>query len=217
MHAAYGEPLAVLAGDALIVMAFDVLADAGAAAPHRLPALLRAITRGVGAPTGIVAGQAWESEPFTPVEPYHQAKTGALFVAAVTAGAIAAGADPTPWRAVGENLGAAYQVADDLADAVCQDGACGKPARAATRRCNRPNLVHRLGLQGAYARLDTLVARAAAAVPECAGAKRAARPRADAGDEADAPARSVERGVSPRNGERSDRPSAPPSPRRRRA
>jgi geranylgeranyl diphosphate synthase type II len=170
VHAAHGEPLAVLAGDALIVMAFDVLAEAGAAVPHRLPALLRTITRGVGAPTGIVAGQAWESEPFTPVEPYHQAKTGALFVAAVTAGALAAGADPTPWRAVGENLGAAYQVADDLADAVCEDGACGKPA-GRDAALHRPNMVHRLGLQGAYARLDTLVAQAAAAVPECVGAR----------------------------------------------
>ena len=91
-------------------------------------------------------------------------------MAAVTAGAIAAGADPTPWRAVGESLGAAYQVADDLADAVCQDGACGKPA-GRDAALHRPNLVHRLGLQGAYARLDTLVARAAAAVPECAGAR----------------------------------------------
>ena len=170
VHAAHGEPLAVLAGDALIVMAFDVLAEASVSAPHRLPALLRAITRGVGAPSGIVAGQAWESEPFTPVEPYHQAKTGALFVAAVTAGAIAAGADPAPWRSVGENLGAAYQVADDLADAVCEDGACGKPA-GRDAALHRPNLVHRLGLEGSYARLDALVDQAAAAVPECAGAK----------------------------------------------
>ena len=71
---------------------------------------------------------------------------------------------------MGENLGAAYQVADDLADAVCEDGACGKPV-GRDAALNRPNLVHRLGLQGAYARLDTLVAQAAAAVPECIGAK----------------------------------------------
>lgn len=170
MHAAFGEPLAVLAGDALIVMAFDIVAQAGIRAPERLPALIRVIAKGVGAPTGIVAGQAWESEPFTPVEAYHQAKTGALFVAAVTAGAVAAGADPTPWRAVGERLGAAYQIADDLADAVCEDGGCGKPAGQDAARC-RPNAVARLGLQGAYARLDELVGQAAAAVPECAGAK----------------------------------------------
>lgn len=170
VHAAYGEPLAVLAGDALIVMAFEGLAQAGTAVPHRLPALLSAITRGVGAPTGIVAGQAWESEPFTPVEPYHRAKTGALFVAAVVAGALAAGADPAPWRAVGENLGAAYQVADDLADAVCEEGARGKPA-GRDAALHRPNLAHRLGLEGAYARLDALVEEAATAVPECAGAK----------------------------------------------
>src|SRR5579875_673596 len=170
VHAAYGEPLAVLAGDALIVMAFDAVARAGASAPERLPDLLRAITRGAGAPSGIVAGQAWESEPFTPVEPYHQAKTGALFVAAATAGAIAAGADPEPWRAVGANLGAAYQVADDLADAVSSEGTLGKPS-GRDAALHRPNLAHRLGLDGAYARLDALVAAAAAAVPECLGAR----------------------------------------------
>ena len=170
VHAAFGASLAILAGDALIVMAFDGLAQAGVGAPERLSALIRAVARGVGAPTGIVAGQAWESEPFTPVEAYHQAKTGALFVAAVTCGAIAAGADPAPWRAVGERLGAAYQIADDIADAVCEDGSCGKPA-GRDAALLRPSLVTRLGLTGAYARLDQLVGAAADAVPDCAGAK----------------------------------------------
>jgi geranylgeranyl diphosphate synthase type II len=170
VHAAFGEPLAVLAGDALIVMAFDTLARAGAAAPGRLPALLATITRGVGMPSGIVAGQAWESEPVTPVEPYHRAKTGALFVAAVMGGAVAAGADPAPWRLLGDKLGAAYQVADDLLDAVSGESDCGKPTgRDAALR--RPSLVADLGIKGAYARLGTLVAEAAGAIPACEGAK----------------------------------------------
>ena len=172
VHAVFGEPLAVLAGDALIVMAFDTVARAALGASpravRRVPALLAAIVRGAGAPGGIVAGQAWESEPFTPVEPYHAAKTGALFVAAVSAGAIAAGTDPAPWRAVGERLGAAYQVADDLADAAGAEAACGKPVgRDAALR--RPSLVRQLGCKDAYARLDALVAEAAEAVPLCPG------------------------------------------------
>jgi geranylgeranyl diphosphate synthase type II len=121
-------------------------------------------------PDGIVAGQAWESEPCTPVETYHRAKTGALFVAAVMSGAIAAGADPSPWRSLGENLGAAYQVADDLLDAVSAEADCGKPTgRDAVLQ--RPSLVAQLGLKGAYARLEALVGEAVAAIPPCEGAR----------------------------------------------
>jgi geranylgeranyl diphosphate synthase type II len=170
VHAMFGAPLAVLTGDALIVMAFDGLARSGAGAPARLPMVLSAITRGVGMPNGIVAGQAWESEPFTPVEPYHRAKTGALFVAATTSGALAAGSDPGPWRELGEKLGAAYQVADDLADAVATEQDCGKPT-GRDAALERPSLVAKLGLGGAYARLEALVGEAVAAIPLCAGAK----------------------------------------------
>jgi geranylgeranyl diphosphate synthase type II len=170
VHAAFGQPLAVLAGDALIVMAFDGLARAGAASPGRLSPLLTTIARSVGMPGGIVAGQAWESEPVVAVEAYHRAKTGALFVAAVTCGAIAAGADPAPWRELGETLGAAYQVADDLLDAVSAEQDCGKPT-GRDAALQRPSLVTELGLIGAYEQLEMLVAAAAAAVPPCEGAK----------------------------------------------
>jgi geranylgeranyl diphosphate synthase type II len=170
VHAAFGAPLAVLAGDALIIMAFDTLARAGAAAPNRLPLLLTTITRGVGMPGGIVAGQAWESEPYTPVEPYHRAKTGALFVAAAMSGAVAAGADPAPWRELGEKLGAAYQVADDLLDAVSAEADCGKPT-GQDAALQRPSLVAQLGLKGAYNQLEVLVGEAIAAIPPCAGAR----------------------------------------------
>ena len=170
VHAVFGAPLAVLAGDALIVMAFDALARAGVTRPERLPRLLKTITRGVGMPSGIVAGQAWESEPYTPVEPYHRAKTGALFVAAVMSGAVAAGADPLPWRLLGEKLGAAYQVADDLLDAVGAGEAGGKPLGQDVT-LGRPNSVGDMGVEGAYAHLRGLVGEAMAAVPDCEGAE----------------------------------------------
>ncbi|KAA5804139.1 polyprenyl synthetase family protein [Alkalicaulis satelles] len=168
VHAAYGEPLAILAGDALIVLAFETVARAGAAAPERLPGLLSLIARAVGAPVGIAAGQAWESEPEVDVATYHRAKTGALFVGAVMAGAVSAGADPAPWRLMGEKIGEAYQVADDLLDAMgCADA--GKPI-GQDAALNRPSCARALGLDGAVARLRTLVAEAATAVPDCAGA-----------------------------------------------
>lgn len=169
VQALFGAPMAVLTGDALIVMAFDGLARAGGGQPNRLPLLLTTITRGVGMPVGIVAGQAWESEPSTDVEAYHRAKTGALFVAAVMSGALAAGADPLPWRALGDNLGAAYQVADDLADAVCAEEDCGKPT-GRDAALHRPSLVTQLGVKGAYARLQSLVEQAVEAIPACQGA-----------------------------------------------
>ena len=169
VHAVYGEPIALLAGDALIVMAFERLALGGAAAPLRLASLIGTIARGVGAPSGIVAGQAWESEPSAPLEIYHQAKTGALFVAATMSGAIAAGADAGPWRALGETLGAAYQVADDLLDAV-QAAECDKPV-GQDALLQRPSAVASHGIKGALAQLNALVEQAVESVPACDGAQ----------------------------------------------
>ena len=144
--------MALLAGDALIVMAFETLARLGAATPLRLVPVLLAITRGVGAPSGIVAGQAWESEPNPAPEQYRCAKTGALFVAATMSGALASGADPGPWRALGQRLGEAYQVADELLDAVASEAECGKPV-GRDAALGRPNAVAELGLNGAVERL----------------------------------------------------------------
>ena len=60
VHAAFGEPLAVLAGDALIVLAFQSIAWGALATPMRLGPLILTIGQAVGMPNGIVAGQAWE-------------------------------------------------------------------------------------------------------------------------------------------------------------
>ena len=92
VQAAFGEPLAVLAGDALIVLAFQTLAAAGAQSPGRMAALITTVASATGMPFGIVAGQAWECEPRVALSDYQRAKTGALFAAATAAGAQAAGA-----------------------------------------------------------------------------------------------------------------------------
>jgi geranylgeranyl diphosphate synthase type II len=168
-HRAFGEPLAVLAGDALIVLAFETVARAAVAAPERGAALVAALARAAGTPHGLVAGQAWEGEAAVELEAYHRAKTCSLFVAATTAGAIAAGRDPAPWRAMGERLGAAYQVADDLLDALGGADEAGKPTRQDAALA-RPSAVRALGVEGAVARLRELVAGAADAVPACPGA-----------------------------------------------
>ncbi len=168
VHAVFGEPLAVLAGDALIVLAFETLVRGGLGQVQRLPALIAAIGRSVGMPSGIVAGQAWESEPGTILEDYQRAKTGALFVAATTGGALASGADPAPWRRLGECIGEAYQVADDLRDAVADPEELGKPV-GRDAALGRPNAVAALGIDGAVGRLDALLSEGVESIPPCAG------------------------------------------------
>ncbi|WP_026380048.1 polyprenyl synthetase family protein [Afifella pfennigii] len=169
VHRAFNEPLAVLAGDGLIVLAFETLARAGAGSPNRLASLVLTLGRAVGMPSGIVAGQGWESEPRVSVAEYHRAKTGALFVAATVSGAVAAGADPGPWRALGERLGEAYQVADDLRDAVAAEDELGKPV-GCDARLGRPSTVRELGVHGTVEKLTRLVSGAVEAVPDCQGA-----------------------------------------------
>lgn len=168
VHRAFGVPLAVLAGDALIVLAFQTLAQGAALAPMRLGPLVMTIGLSVGVPNGIVAGQAWECEDSVDLALYQREKTGALFAAATVAGAAAAGADPEPWRALGMNLGEAYQVADDILDAVGDAALIGKPVQQDVAHA-RPNAVHALGMDGAVARLRQLAQEAADSVPECPG------------------------------------------------
>lgn len=167
VHVAYGSELAVLVGDGLIVAAFEVLAAGCHREPTRLPALVRTLGGGVGTQSGIVAGQAWESEPTLDLRAYHRAKTGALFEASVRAGAIAGGGDPEAWAPLGQQLGEAYQVADDIADVVSSPALLGKPV-GRDAMLDRPSAARSLGVPGAYARLEGLFQRIVDAVPSCA-------------------------------------------------
>ncbi len=167
VHKAYGEPLALLAGDGLIVMAFEVIARAGIAHPERMGALIGAVGRGVGAQEGIVGGQAWECEPRVDLGRYQRAKTGALFVASTCGGAIAAGAPAAPWQRLGDCLGEAYQVADDIRDVMGDAEQLGKPVGQDAQH-GRPSAAAELGLVGALHRFRQLMQQAVDAVPACA-------------------------------------------------
>jgi geranylgeranyl diphosphate synthase type II len=169
VHRVYGERLAVLAGDALIVSAYQALGAAAMWHLNRLPGLLQSVCHGVGMPLGIVAGQAWECESQVDLLNYQRAKTGALFAAATMAGAQAAGADPAPWRALGDQLGQAYQVADDIRDVVFSPELLGKPV-GQDLALDRPSSARALGLEGALAEFERLVDATLAAIPECRGA-----------------------------------------------
>jgi geranylgeranyl diphosphate synthase type II len=171
VHKAYGQPLAVLAGDALIILAFQTLARCAASAPDRLAPLLMIVSEAVGAPNGIVAGQAWECEPSVRLSEYHKAKTGSLFAAATVGGALAAGAEPEPWRRLGECLGEAFQVADDICDLTANPAERGKPGNQDVAH-ERPNAAAAFGIEGAGRRLEALLAEAMASIPPCEGAQQ---------------------------------------------
>lgn len=168
VHQAYGEPLAVLVGDALIVRAFEALAAGAAEAGERMAQLIEIVGASVGAPDGIIAGQAWECEPEVPLDRYQQAKTGALFAAATMVGAVAAGSDAAPWRRLGASIGAAYQVADDLLDANGDAATIGKPV-GRDEALRRPSSVRARGRNGSASRLRKLVQRALDSIPPCTG------------------------------------------------
>ena len=168
VHRAFGERIAVLAGDALIVMAFECVARASSESPSRAAGVLSTLARAAGAPAGLAAGQAWECEAEVAVDRYHRQKTGSLFAAATAAGAQCAGADPAPWRTFGEHLGEAYQVADDIRDVADDPEILGKPTgQDVLNGC--PSAVAEHGLEGALARFDALLEGALDAIPGCAG------------------------------------------------
>jgi geranylgeranyl diphosphate synthase type II len=174
VHKAFSEPLAVLTGDSLIVLAFEVLARATATDPQRGAALLMALAQRTGMPGGICAGQGWESEATVDLAAYHRSKTGALFIAATEMGAISAGHDPENWRDLGALIGEAFQVADDLRDAVLDADTLGKPAGQDALH-DRPNAVAELGVEGASKRLSDILAGAIASIPSCPGEAQLAR------------------------------------------
>lgn len=168
VHKAFSEPLAVLTGDSLIVLAFEVLALAGASDPVRAAELVLTLARRTGMPGGICAGQGWESEPKVDLSAYHQAKTGALFIAATQMGAVAAGQEAEPWFELGARIGEAFQVADDLRDALYDEAKLGKPAGQDDLH-GRPNAVSLLGVEGAMQRLKDILGGAIASIPSCQG------------------------------------------------
>ena len=162
VHAAFGERLAVLAGDALIVLGFEWLA----LKTERVAALSGILARCVGGPSGICAGQAWECEQTIDIVRYQRAKTGALFAACTMGGAAAQGYEPFAWQKLGFAIGEAFQVADDLRDVAGSAEKLGKPVHQDEAN-HTPNFVAELGFDGAMAHFEELLAAARNAIPDC--------------------------------------------------
>ncbi|HXJ37507.1 MAG TPA: farnesyl diphosphate synthase [Candidatus Eisenbacteria bacterium] len=136
-HAVYGEGTAILVGDALLTEAFGVMARARGVAPKRTLAAIDEAARAAGE-LGMVGGQALDlaaegtSPTLATVRGIHARKTGALIRAAVRVGGIVGGAPPATLRRLtryGEQLGLAFQIADDILDALEDGDADGRTDR----------------------------------------------------------------------------------------
>ncbi|HUQ94686.1 MAG TPA: farnesyl diphosphate synthase [Bryobacteraceae bacterium] len=131
-HKVFGEAMAILAGDALLTLAFQVLAQL-----PRGAALVAELALAAGTVEGMIAGQVRDiegegAEPTAErLESIHRAKTGALLRASVRMGAIHAGADDKELKALtsyGEHIGLAFQIIDDVLDVEQPSEALGKTA-----------------------------------------------------------------------------------------
>ena len=183
-HRAFDEATAILAGDALQTLAFEALAAADAIAPERRLSMLRELARASGV-HGMAGGQALdlaaEGKTLTlaELETVHRGKTGALIVASVRLGALAAPAADAPVLAAlaeyGQALGLCFQIQDDILDVEGDTATLGKTAGAdeARGKATYPAL---LGLGGARERARQEYERAVAALaPLGAGAERLAQ------------------------------------------
>src|SRR5205807_276881 len=126
-HKQFGEPMAILAGDALLTLAFEVIARCDGFPPERLLKAIAALGRAAGTPAGMVAGQVLdlglEGVPITPeqLERIHRSKTGALISVSVWIGAYLAKASDHEIEHVAafcDRIGLAFQVIDDILDAT---------------------------------------------------------------------------------------------------
>ena len=170
VHRKWDEATAVLAGDALQTLAFELLADPVLGPADRRIALVAGLARAAGA-EGMVLGQALDiaaetaPAPLTlpEIERLQAGKTGALIEWAGTAGAVIAGADTGPLAAYARALGLAFQIADDILDATGTEAATGKRV-GKDAGAGKATFVSFLGLDGARARAAALVAEAEAAL-----------------------------------------------------
>jgi len=165
-HVAFGEATAILAGDALQALAFDVLAgDATLVdAPAQLVAMLRVLAAACGS-HGMAGGQALDLAAVgrildaAELERMHVYKTGALIRASVRLGALATGCRDEGLLAAletyGHSIGLAFQIRDDILDVEGSSATLGKTAGkdAADAKPTYPSI---LGMQGSRARLAAL-------------------------------------------------------------
>nr|WP_241699723.1 farnesyl diphosphate synthase [Tabrizicola sp. SY72] len=170
VHVKWDEATAVLAGDALQTLAFELMCDPALGSAEVRVALVAGLARASGA-EGMVLGQALDIAAETAAAPLTLAeitrlqagKTGALIGFSAEAGAIIAGADPAPLRAYAQALGLAFQIADDILDVTGDAAKTGKRV-GKDAEAGKATFVSLLGLDAARAQALDLTEQAEAAL-----------------------------------------------------
>ena len=172
VHVQFGQAQALLAGDALQALAFELLVPEGAGIPdHVQAALCRLLARAAGA-EGMAGGQAIDLASVgvaldeAQLRQMHRLKTGALLQASVAMGAACGSADAAAQAALaryGAALGLAFQVVDDILDVTQDSATLGKTA-GKDAASDKPTYVSLLGLERARAHADELLGQALAAL-----------------------------------------------------
>lgn len=172
IHVQWNEAIAVLAGDALLNLSFQIMATEGARhfPAERVLAAIRCYAEGLGL-DGVVGGQVWDIEaPSTDLarlQQTHLMKTAAFFEAALGVGALLGGATPEQCNALrtyARELGLAFQIKDDLLDATSTSAETGKESRDAA--LGRTTYVSRYGIAEA---MDLMMSHAEQAREALAG------------------------------------------------
>lgn len=166
VHRKWDEATAVLAGDALQTLAFELLCDPALGSAEVRMALVSGLAAASGI-DGMVLGQALDiaaetagrSLTLEEITSLQAGKTGALIGFAAEAGAILAGADRAPLRAYSAALGLAFQIADDILDVTGDSATLGKRAQK-DAEAGKATFVSLLGLEAARAKARDLVAEA---------------------------------------------------------
>jgi len=166
-HKVFGESTAILAGDALLTAAFEILAESAAIPADKKIKLIALLTKAAG-PNGMIAGQMDDVEgekktlTIEELKQVHDKKTGALIRYAVTAGCLIAEADEpfsTEMEGFSRHLGLAYQIHNDLKDVVLDEAGTGKTTHhdAALNKNTYPSI---LGVTGAIQELNSVIRQA---------------------------------------------------------
>ena len=164
VHVKWDDATAVLCGDALQTLAFELVSDPACHDdPFVCSTLALTLARASGA-AGMVYGQALDIAAESAATPLNideitelqNGKTGALITWSATAGAILAKADTQALKTYGDSLGLAFQIADDILDVTSDAATLGKAAQK-DAEAGKATFVSLLGLDGAKLRAETLV------------------------------------------------------------
>ena len=167
-HKAFGEAMAILAGDALAVLPFEIIADSQSLSPEQKVLIISVLANSVGR-DGMIGGQVidMENESRTDVDEeelrnLYRCKTGQLIAVSCVMGAICADADNETIRAAAEyvlRLGFAFQVIDDILDVTSTTEELGKPV-GSDEKSNKNTFVSVFGIEKAQEMADKATSEA---------------------------------------------------------